>query len=94
MSCECCDYIRIGDIVEHKMNTNVFGIVIAEAGSIRSIRTSPTLAVMNFHEWELRHVASGEPEPPAKEDDETNVVRVDFNKGQVLTAETPTEGVA
>lgn len=58
------DFIGIGDVVEHKMNTNVFGIVIGFAGSVVYLRVSPSLATLAFHEWELRPMDDdGEPEP-------------------------------
>lgn len=93
MTCDCCDCINIGDTVEHKMNTRVFGIVIGEAGSLRYIRVSPSLAVMGFHEWELRLVDDEEYEPPVS-DEVGNVVRVDFTKGGALRKNTKTEGSA
>lgn len=49
-----CDCLFSGDVVEHKMNTNVFGIVIGFSGSLISLRLSPSLAVVQFHEFELR----------------------------------------
>ena len=68
MSCpDCEDDISIGDIVEHRMNPDVFGIVIGFAGSLVYIRTSPMLTTMQFHEWELQH-AERVVAPPAKEE--------------------------
>lgn len=86
------DFIGIGDVVEHKMNTNVFGIVIGFAGSVVYLRASPSLATLAFHEWELRPVDDdGEPEPdePAEAD---NVV--DFTRAKELRANTKTRGAA
>ncbi|THK34418.1 hypothetical protein EHS39_30085 [Ensifer sp. MPMI2T] len=96
MSCPDCDYIGVGDVVEHKMNTNVFGIVIGVAGSLIYIRSSPSLAVLAFHEWELQ-VVENEDEPPtkAKEPDPTgNVIKVDFTKPRTLLPSDDTEGAA
>lgn len=92
------DFIGIGDVVEHKMNTDVFGIVIGFAGSVVYLRLSPSLAVASFHEWELRHVEDDEYHEPdggmeagaAAE----NVIPVDFTKGVKLTKATKTKGVA
>lgn len=87
-----CDCIAIGDVVEHKMNTNVFGIVIGFAGSVVYLRASPSLATRAFHEWELRPMDDdGEPEPdePAEND---NVV--DFTRAKELRANTKTKGAA
>lgn len=87
-----CDCIRIGDVVEHKMNTNVFGIVIGFAGSLVYVRASPSLATLAFHEWELRLMDDdGEPEPdePAEQD---NVI--DFTRAKELRANTKTKGAA
>lgn len=89
------DFIGIGDVVEHKMNTNVFGIVIGFAGSVVYLRLSPSLQVASFHEWELRLMEDdGEPlddkEVPVPVAD--NVV--DFTKAKALRANTKTRGVA
>lgn len=96
MSCPDCDCIEIGDVVEHKMNTNVFGIVIGFMGSIVIIRVSPTLDVLQFHEWELQVVDDDEIPPPdaaaisGAEDD--NVI--DFTKERKLRKTTTTRGAA
>lgn len=65
MSCPDCGGLDVGDVVEHKMNTDVVGIVIGFMGSLVCLRVSPTLEIMSFHEWELRLVADEET-PPAK----------------------------
>lgn len=86
------DFIGIGDVVEHKMNTNVFGIVIGFAGSVVYLRASPSLATLAFHDWELRLMDDdGEPDPdePAEND---NVV--DFTRAKELRANTKTKGAA
>jgi hypothetical protein len=88
------DFIGIGDVVEHKMNTNVFGIVIGFAGSVVYLRLSPRLRVASFHEWELRLLdddGGPEPDEPARAD---NVVPVDFTRGVKLTKNTKTKGAA
>ncbi|NZD50501.1 hypothetical protein [Rhizobium leguminosarum] len=93
---EACDCIHFGDVVEHKMNTSVFGIVIGLAGSLIYIRVSPSLATLSFHEWELQHVEDDDvPPPTAKkapvaEDD--NVI--DFTKERKLRKTTTTRGAA
>lgn len=97
MSCPDCDCIGIGDVVEHKMNTNVFGIVIGFMGSIILIRVSPSLEVLQFHEWELDIVDDDDvPTPPvaAKQPVDDNVIQVDFTKRRPLKRNTPTEGAA
>lgn len=86
------DFIGIGDVVEHKMNTNVFGIVIGFAGSVVYLRVSPSLATLAFHEWELRLMYDdGEPEPD--EPDEADNV-VNFTRAKELRANTKTKGAA
>ncbi|MBB2819040.1 UNVERIFIED_ORG: hypothetical protein GGD59_002285 [Rhizobium esperanzae] len=96
MSCPDCDCIEIGDVVEHKMNTNVFGIVIGFMGSIVIIRASPTLDVLQFHEWELQVADDDEIPPPdaatktPAEDD--NVI--DFTKERKLRKTATTRGAA
>lgn len=85
------DFIGIGDVVEHKMNTNVFGVVIGFAGSVVYLRASPSLATLAFHEWELRLMDDdGEPEPD-EPDEKDNVVPF---PGVRLTANTKTKGAA
>lgn len=82
------DMIHIGDVVEHRMNTNVFGVVIGHMGSLVGIRISPSLAVLWFHEWELRHTEDdGYDEPPAADQD--NVI--DFTRAKELRANTKTK---
>jgi hypothetical protein len=96
MSCPDCDCIEIGDVVEHKMNTSVFGIVIGFMGSIVIIRVSPTLDVLQFHEWELQVVDDDEIPPPqsAEQPVPDNVIQVDFTKKRRLRPDTTTEGAA
>ncbi len=90
--CADCDCIHEGDVVEHKMNTNVFGIVIGFQGSLVGLRISPSLAVIWFHEWELRHLDDdGEPVGGAEADLPDNVVSMADYK---LTAATKTRGAA
>jgi hypothetical protein len=85
------EFIGMTDHVEHKLNTNVFGIVIGLAGSLRYVRISPSLAVLPFHEWELRLIGKATP-PATKEELPTNVV--DFTKAKELRKDTKTEGAA
>lgn len=96
MTCPDCDCIEIGDVVEHKMNTSVFGIVIGFSGSLILIRVSPSLEVLQFHEWELDVVDDdgGPPQTMSAEADDTNIVRVDFTKGARLRPDSKTEGAA
>lgn len=57
---ETCDCISEGDVVEHIMNTDVFGVVIGFMGSLTAIRVSPSLTTMWFHGFELRAVQDDE----------------------------------
>lgn len=77
MSCPDCGGIEVGDVVEHKMNTDVVGIVIGFMGSLAVIRTSPTLEVLSFHDWELRLIAD-ETVPPTKAEEPTPGVIINF----------------
>ncbi len=94
MTCETCGSIELGDVVEHRMNTNVFGIVIGFMGSIVIIRVSPSLQTMYFHEWELDPVDDDDYGDPleAVPDDDTNVV--DFTTAVKLRRNTTTRGAA
>jgi len=80
-TCNDCDCIHIGDVVEHKMNTSVFGIVIGFAGSLVAVRVSPSLATLWFHEYELRKVDdSDEYDDGGKEELPTKDNVIDFIK--------------
>ncbi|MGM4911478.1 hypothetical protein [Rhizobium sp. 768_B6_N1_8] len=95
MSCPDCDCIGIGDVVEHKMNTSVFGIVIGFMGSIVLIRVSPSLEVLQFHEWELEIVEDDElPPPTAKKAPVDDDKVIDFTKERELRKTTKTRGAA
>ena len=87
------DDISYGDFVEHKCNTNVFGVAIGFEGSLVHVRLSPSLTVAVFHEVELRLLEDDEyhgPEVAAV--DGGNVV--DFTKAAALRADTKTKGAA
>ncbi|RJG46544.1 hypothetical protein [Mesorhizobium sp. DCY119] len=85
------EFFELGDVVEHKMNTSVFGIVIGFAGSLVYIRVSPSLAVLAFHEWELHRVENDEFHGGGSGD---NVIPVDFTKKVRLDKNTKTKGAA
>jgi hypothetical protein len=89
--CADCDCLKVGDVVEHKMNTNVFGIVLGFQGSLVQIRVAPSLATMQFHELELR-LLDDDDEYDGPDEDEVpepgNVVPF------TLTARTKTMGSA
>lgn len=95
MSCDECGGLDLGDVVEHRMNADVVGIVIGFMGSLVILRISPSLDTLSFHEWELRLIEDGlSHEPPAATGDDTNVVKVDFTKRRELNRDTPTGGAA
>ena len=89
------DNLNMGDVAEHKMNTDVFGIVVGFMGSFVGLRVSPSLDVLWFHEFELRPLEDDEYTPPAKE---APVARTDnviaFTKAQKLRANSKTKGAA
>ena len=90
--CDCFDY---GDIVEHKMNTDVFGVVVGFMGSLVGVQVSPSLAVLWFQEFTLRHVDADEyHEPEGKEEPVASADIIDFTKARDLRANTKTKGVA
>lgn len=94
MTCEDCNCIHEGDVAEHIMNTDVFGVVIGFMGSLVGLRVSPSLNVLWFHTFELRRIdGDDEYTPPAKADvPEGNVI--DFTKARDLRADTDTKGRA
>ena len=59
----------MGDVVQHKMNTNVFGIVVGFQGSLVGVRVSPSLATLWFHEFEMQPLEDeGEADPQEPEE--------------------------
>lgn len=83
-SCDCVN-LEYGDVVEHRMNTGVFGVVVGFMGSLVGVRVSPSLTVLWFHEFELQAVDDEEVDPGAKEDapDAASNV-IDFTKAADL----------
>lgn len=81
MSGERDDDFGIGDVVQHKMNPDVFGMVIGFAGSVVSVRLCPTLAVVMYHDFELEFVPEFTSADGAAAQ---NVIRVDFTKKRKL----------
>ncbi|MBO9194371.1 hypothetical protein J5277_09660 [Rhizobium sp. 16-449-1b] len=93
-----CQFFEEGDLVECKLNTELFGIIISESdfGRYYQVQLFGSLEVKPFHWATLRHVEQ-EGQPPlqhASDPDDTNVVRVDFTKGRELKPDTETEGAA
>lgn len=87
--------IREGAVVEHRMNTDVFGVVIGFMGSLVGVRVSPSLAVMWFHEFELRAVEDDEFDGGAKEEPPVAADNIiDFTRSRELRANTKTRGAA
>lgn len=70
----------MGDWVQHKANTNVFGVVVGYEGSLIGVRLSPSLATAWFHEFELEPLEgeADEPEPEEAGEGESNVI--DFTR--------------
>lgn len=93
MACEDCGAPQEGDVVEHIMNTNVFGVVIGFMGSLVGIRTSPDLNLLWFHSWELRLVEDEEYHGDGGAEAESDNV-IDFTKARELRRNTKTKGVA
>lgn len=90
--CSDCGCLAMGDVAEHIMNTNVFGVVIGFQGSLVGLRVSQSLATMWFHEYELRPLDDdGGPVGGAEVDLPDNVVDLADYK---LTAATKTKGAA
>jgi hypothetical protein len=88
---ETCDCISEGDVVEHIMNTDVFGVVIGFMGSLTAVRVSPSLATMWFQSFELRPVQDDgyNGDDGGKEDVPESENVIDFTKARDLrTAKT------
>lgn len=92
---EECNCVGEGDVVEHIMNTDVFGVVIGFMGSLTAIRVSPSLATMWFQSFELRRVGNDEYEPgDGGEEEEPADNIIDFTRERKLRANTKTKGAA
>ncbi len=93
MTCDC-DFFNFGDPVRNRQNPHLTGDVIGDRnwGSEYQVRLADGASTIWWHGFEIEHDPDGE--PPAKEDDDTNVVKVDFTQRRAMTAETTTEGAA
>lgn len=84
-----------GDVVEHKMNTNVFGMVMGFEGSLVIVRLCPSLDIDSFHDFELQLADFDEFEEPTPYDPEKGGAEViNFTEAKALRANTKTRGVA
>lgn len=92
--CEC-RFFDEGDWVESRLNTNEFGIVVAEYnwGQTYYVQLAGTSEVRPYYGVTLRHMESDTPEPPVTAR-EGNVVNGNFPKYGKLNADTPTDGAA
>lgn len=93
MTCDC-EFFNFGDEVRNRQNPHLTGVVIGDRnwGSEYQVRLADGASTIWWHGFEIEHDPDGD--PPAKEDDDTNVVQVDFAKRRAMTAETTTEGAA
>jgi hypothetical protein len=93
MTCDC-EFFNFGDPVRNRQNPNLTGVVIGDRnwGSEYLVRLADGATTIWWYGIEIEHDQDGE--PPAKEDDDTNVVKVDFTQRRAMTAETTTEGAA
>lgn len=87
------DFLVEGDVVEHIMNSDVFGVVVGHMGSLIGIRTSPTLSLLWFHEWELQPIGDDEYHGGSKEEVPAGGDNVIAFPGK-LTKNTKTKGAA
>lgn len=93
MTCDC-EFFNFGDEVRNRQNPHLTGVVIGDRnwGSEYQVRLADGASTIWWHGFEIEH--DEEATPLAKEDDDTNVVQVDFTKRRVITPETNTEGAA
>lgn len=93
---ECdCSFFDFGDFVRSVQNPHLTGQVIGDRnwGTEYHVRLADGATTIWWHGVEMEH----DPDwgtPPAKEDDDTNVVRVDFTKRRALRPDTITGGAA
>lgn len=93
--CDCdCSFFNFGDFVRSRQNPHLTGQVINERnwGTEYQVRLADGASLVWWHGIEIEHDPDGS--PPAMEDDETNVVRVDFTKRRELREDTTTGGAA
>lgn len=90
--CECFEF---GDFVRSRQNPNLTGQVIGDRnwGHEFLVRLADGATTIWWHAIEMEHDPDGFT-PEAMEDDETNVVRVDFTKRRDLRPDTTTGGAA
>ena len=90
-----CDFFNFGDFVRSVQNPHLTGQVIGDRnwGTEYHVRLADGATTIWWHGVEMEHDPDREV-PPAKEDDDTNVVRVDFTKRRTLRQETITGGAA
>lgn len=90
-----CDFFNFGDFVRSIQNPHLTGQVIADRnwGTEYQVRLSDGASTIWWHGVEMEHDPDREL-PPAKEDDDTNVVRVDFTKRRELREDTVPGGAA
>lgn len=89
-----CEFFEFGDRVRSVQNPHLSGQIIGEKnwGDEYLVRLADGASTIWWHFVEIEH----DPEfsPPGKEDDETNVIRVDFTKPRKLDENTTTGGAA
>lgn len=90
-----CDFFDFGDFVRSRQNPHLTGQIINERnwGTEYQVRLADGASLIWWHSVEIEH----DPDwgtPPAKEDDDTNVVRVDFTKRVRMDENTVTGGAA
>jgi len=90
-----CDFFDFGDFVRSRQNPHLTGQVIGERnwGDEFMVRLADGASTIWWHAIEIEHDPEAEM-PGAEQDDDTNVVHVDFTKGARLRADSKTEGVA
>lgn len=92
-----CEFFEFGDLVRSRLNPHLTGMIIGEAdwGDRYNVRLADGATTIWWHAVEIEHDPDVPPPIENKQqDDETNLVRVDFTKRRVMTAETTTEGAA
>jgi hypothetical protein len=89
-----CEYFEFGDLVRSRQNPHLTGQIINERnwGGEYQVRLADGHSTVWWHNIEIEHDPDGS--PPAMEDDDTNVVRVDFTKRRELREDTTTGGAA
>ena len=92
-----CDIFDFGDLVRSRINPHLTGMIIGESdwGNRYQVRLADGAQTIWWFAIEIEHDPDAPPPDDGnRQDDDTNIVRVDFTRRRVMTIKTTTEGAA